>query len=392
MKEWQAVRVTTGERLHLSFTGPDSHVLVRRPGVGNLRVGPRDGREKPDLVVGPHDAVDWSSLDGLVVPAGYPWPRYVAYEGASTSILDWSRVRPVEGITFSAVEDTVLDADGAHVQTLSVRTQGHHVTLRMPSATTCNHLVLEGDLTRVALTPHPDGSVPGIGIVLPKAPAPGDLRGLPPLPALAAATWLDLYGDPLGEPFDCRTLLQLPSLTSLTLSGGLAHLEALGALPLASLAVRYCPDLTGFPSISAWPGLTSLIAWNVDDQGGKRLRTEIRAAGDERFSGHVSVSRLRSRRWFVEEYGLPFAAWPRGTAKDATRLFKRAAAEIAKATTVETVRTAVQTFVSGIGELPGIETSEREDTAEAVHLLVSTSPLPVDEETAQAWFDEVREF
>lgn len=387
----QAGRVTTDERVRLSFTGPDSHVLTRRPGVGSLTVGPRGGREKPDLVVGPEDPVDWTALDGLLVPDGSPWPRYVRYEGADTSLLSWSRSRPVEGITFTAVRDTVLDADGAQVQQLHVRTEGHHVTLRMASATTCRDLVVSGDLTRVELHGHPDGTVPGLGIVLP-AVAAGEPRGLPSLPALAGATTLDLRVDPLGAPFDCRTLRQLPGLRSLSLQGALVHLDALAELPLTSLALRFCPDLTGLPPLTTWPGLTSIIAWNVDDQGGKRLRKEIKTLGDDHFSDHVGVSQLRARRWFVEEYGLPFAAWPKAVAKDATRLFKGAAAWIAKATSEETVRTAVETFVFGVGELPGIETSEREDAAEAVRLLVSTSPVPVEAETAQAWFDAVRSF
>ncbi|MEP7764415.1 hypothetical protein [Sanguibacter sp. 25GB23B1] len=383
--------MTTDTSVRLSFTGPDSHVLQRRPGVGSLTVGPAGGREKPDLVVGPDDPVDWAVLDDQTLADGSPWPRYVRYEGADTSVLDWSRSRPVEGITFTAVRDTVLDADGAQVQQLHVRTEGHHVILRMASATTCRDLVISGDLTRVELHGHPDGTVPGVGIVLP-AVAGEEPRGLPPLPALASATTLELRVDPLGAPFDCRTLLQLSGLRSLSLQGALVHLDALADLPLTSLALRFCPDLTGLPPLTTWPDLTSFIAWNIDDQAGKRLRKEIKRLGDDHFSDYVGVSQLRARRWFVEEYGLPFAAWPKATAKDATRLFKGAAAWIAKATSEETVRTAVETFVFGVGELPGMETSEREDAAEAVRLLVSTSPVPVDDETAQSWFDAARSF
>lgn len=381
----------TDEKVQLSFTGPGSHVLTRRPGVGSLAVGPRDGREKPDLVVGPHDAVDWGALDDLRLPDGSPWPRYVRYEGADTSVLDWARRRPVEGITFDAVQDTVLDAADAHVQTLHVRTGGHHVTVRMASATTCRLLVVAGDLARVDLHRHADGTVPSVALVLDAVPGT-EPRGLPPLPALADVTSLDLRCDPLGAPFDCRTLRRLPHLSDLTLQGALAHLDALAELPLTSLALRFCPDLGGLPPLTTWPALTSFIAWNVDDQAGKRLRTELRVLGEDRFTDHVSVSQLRSRRWFVEEYGLPFGAWPPRTAKKATTLFKEASRGIAKATGTADVRAAVHTFVEGVNELPGIETTEREDAADAVHLLVSTSPVPVDEDTAQAWFDEAREF
>jgi hypothetical protein len=50
--------------VELSLTGPDSHRLVRSPGVGVVVIGPPRGTPpRPDLVVGVDDAIDWAVFD-----------------------------------------------------------------------------------------------------------------------------------------------------------------------------------------------------------------------------------------------------------------------------------------------------------------------------------------
>jgi hypothetical protein len=211
-------------------------------------------------------------------------------------------------------------------------------------------------------------------------------------PGIGAVTSLDVRVDPLGTPFDCRALVGLPRLRTLTLTGALAHLDALGELALTSLTLRLCPDLSGLPPLSSWPGLTSVVAWNVEESASRRLLEEGRVIGAGQVSGHVSVSRPRRRRFFDEELGRPLATLPAGQAKEAARLFGGASAWIARARSEETVRTAVETFVHGVGELPGVDATDRVEVSDAIRRLVSTSPVPVDERTALAWSDAVRAF
>ena len=49
-------------------------------------------------------------------------------------------------------------------------------------------------------------------------------------------------------------------------------------------------------------------------------------------------------------------------------------------------------LVEIINKLPNIETVEREDTGIAVIQLVETSKLEISHETANNWFDEIRDF
>ncbi len=156
-----------------------------------------------------------------------------------------------------------------------------------------------------------------------------------------------------------------------------------------SLAVRYVPDLSGLPDPTAWPRLTSLIAWNVDEVVGRRLREQVKALG---LSGHVSVSKLRSPRWFAEEYGLPFSGWTTTQAAAATKAFRSASKKLAAASTEADAKAAIVAFVEVINDLEGIATAEREDAWLAVDLLAKLSAVPVSGEQIDDWFDEAREF
>jgi hypothetical protein len=64
--------VSNVESTSLSLTGPNSHMLVMKPGVGNVSIGPSGGRDgTPDLVVGEDDRIDWAAFDPFTVPAGF---------------------------------------------------------------------------------------------------------------------------------------------------------------------------------------------------------------------------------------------------------------------------------------------------------------------------------
>jgi hypothetical protein len=123
------------------------------------------------------------------------------------------------------------------------------------------------------------------------------------------------------------------------------------------------------------------------------LRKQIRAlpAGADA-TAHLVGSQLRGRRWFVEEHGLPFGAWPKRQGAAATKAFKTASTAVAKSAGADAAREAIIGFTDALNRLGSLETSEREDAATAVSLLAELSRAPVDRATALAWFDQTRDF
>jgi hypothetical protein len=210
-------------------------------------------------------------------------------------------------------------------------------------------------------------------------PAAGPVA-LPVFPALAAARSVDVTVGPLRQPFDCASLLQFPGVRRLALHGRLTNLPALAGLRhLTGLQLRFSPDLAELPTLTTWPRLEHVIAWNVDAVAGRRLRGQLRPEFRD-----SSVSKLRTAQWFATEYGLPFAAWPSRPARAATRAYRAAEEAIAAGDDLET---AVREFVRAVNKLPGIETGEREDAAQAVAQLAGEHA-----EAARGWFDTERDF
>lgn len=389
-----------GETVVLDLVGPASHRLVREPGVGSVSVGPRREGPGPDLVVAPDAVVRWESFDSLQTPAGAPWPRWVVYEGQDLSVFSWSEQRPIEGLDYLATADVAVDLDRAKIARLGVASQGHHVSVGLPSATNCHQVTLVGDPADFSLRVPVGGLVPALAFHLPQLraaegePAPADgsrgARGLPPFPENAGVREVSVSSDPLDVPFDVSSLRQFPDLDNVELAGACAYLEALEELPLRRLALRYVPDLSGLPDLSCWPDLGTIIVWNCDAEASRRIRSQLKALAPS--DHHRSVSKPRGRAWFLEEYGLPFAAWPAGSARKATAGFKAAAKTVKAATSAEAALTAVSAFTATANTLTGIETSEREDLGSAVVLLTKLSAVPVPVADALAVFDAERTF
>ncbi|MFI5938466.1 hypothetical protein [Actinoplanes sp. NPDC051494] len=366
----------------LSLTGPDSHRLVREPGAGGLTIGPGDAVPRPDLVVGPADRIDWAVFDPFTVPAGYPWPRVFRYDGDDTGFFAWSRRRRIESFSWQPRAAHYLDVSSARIDNLAVTV--HRAPVHLVVAENQRHLAFAGDLSLLSVDLADGAGCPTLGF-LPATTAARDAGpvGLPPMPAFAGARSVDVKVRPLRQPFDCASLVQFPGLRHLALAGSLTGLPALAGLrELTSLHLRYCPDLTELPELDTWPGLTDVIAFNVEETTGKRLRR----------SGRARVSQLRKPAWFSTGYGLPFSAWPARTARAATTAYRAAAGTVTAATAPGDVEQAVRVFVAAINKLPGIETTEREDAAEAVAQLTASTPLGDLRDAAARWFDTERDF
>jgi hypothetical protein len=381
----------------LSLTGPASHTIVQEPGRGDLSIGPAgyDAR-LPDVVVGPDDSINWAAFDPLTVPAGYPWPRSLYYRGNDTGFVAWSARRRIEWFDWVPMADAVVDAHEAQIGRFVVHLRTTNLKIVLPAKERCQHFQAVGDLARLRPERAPGAACPNLEFDPDTKPSRGgEPLALPRLSALADVASVHVRVQPLRQPFDCASLLQFPKLRDLALAGQLTGLDTLARLTeLTSLGLRYCPDLSGLPPLHTWPQLTTIIAWNVEETAGKRLRTEIRHLTNStgRQWQYASAKQLRRPQWFATEYDLPFSAWPKSTARAAVGAFRTAQASITAATSPGDVQTAVRGFVQAINALPGIETSEREDAAEAVTRLGGHAPMPIAAELVRSWFDAARDF
>jgi hypothetical protein len=372
------------EILTLSLTGPGSHRLRREAGVGSLVVGPADGQQRPDLAVAPDAAIDWRVLDGMRTGAGNNWPRWITYEGRDTAIFDWMRVRETERLSLVARGALTLDASEAWLYSLTIQPGAHDVVLTLPRR--LRGLEIIGDPAKVQFRVPEGGAHPGLILA---APEGGRLTAIGDLPHLARTLSLGIRNAVLGDGFDCRSLLPIAGLRHLSLHGAMAHLDALAGLPLERLDLRFVADLEGLPDLAAWPGLRHLIAWNVEEGGGKALRKALKARP---LAEPSYVTHLRSRQWFVEEHGLPFGAWTSRNERAASKAFKVARKALLAAADKPAAEVAIRDFVGAINRLADIETGEREDAGQAVVLLAGVRPGLISREEALAWFDDARDF
>lgn len=379
----------------IDLTGPRSHTLVRRPGVGSLSIGPEPLGKRADLHVAPDARIDWTVFDAFTTPAGSPWPRFLYYSGSDAGFLDWAQKRPIEEMTWAPVlsADTVVDASQSILHSLHIElgpSQGR-LSLKLPKGPF--RLNVSGDLLRFSAT----GDMPSS---LTLAPRTSRRKNDPPfilpdLGELHLVTSLTLHNTPLGQPISLDCLDRFPNLDSLSLWGNFCDMDLLARhARLTNLELRFIPDLEDLPSLDTWPLLDRFIAYNVEETTGKRLRQQMKTRAKTRpWTGHASVSQLRKPAWWTTEFGRPFSSWPKRLAKLANEAYNVAQASLAQARSLADAEAAITAFTVRFNTLKGIETTERDDLGEAVWQLSQSDHLigqPITEEMAQRWFDAAR--
>ncbi|MFJ6533294.1 hypothetical protein [Microbacterium sp. NPDC091662] len=315
-------------------------------------------------------------------------------------MFSWSEHRPIESLSYRATANVTTDLSRACIGALTLVSRGHRLDVALPSATVCERVSLVGDPVDFAVHAAADGLVPRLEFVLPVRPSPDGepaladgsqgSRRLPQLTELGGIQEISVSSSPLDVPFDVSSLLQFPGLEDLELAGACANWESLQGLSLRGLALRFVPDLSAFPSLSCWPDLERIIVFNCDADASKVMRSQMKKLPPT--ERHRSVSHPRTRTWFLEEYGLPFDAWPTKSAGKATAAFKAAVKTVKAATSTADTVGAISAFTAAANSWPEIETSEREDLARAVILLTKLSSAPIPETQAVAIFDAERTF
>ncbi|NQX46535.1 hypothetical protein HQN87_14430 [Paenibacillus tritici] len=382
----------------IDLTGPRSHTLVTRPGVGSLSIGPPGLGNKAELHVAPDAVINWPVFEAFATPAGSPWPRYLRYTGEDAGFLEWAQHRPLEEATWIPVlaADTVVDASLSIVHGLHIELgpqPGGFLSLTLPQRP-CR-LGLSGDLSRISVT----GTLPSSLTLVPhtsrrKSDPP---FSLPDLGKLHGATDLTLHSPPLGQPVSLGSLDRFPNLQSLSLWGSFCDLGSLARhTGLTNLELRFMPDLVELPGLDSWPLLDRFIAYNVEEAGGKRLRQQMKARAKARpWDDFASVSKLRKPEWWMNEYGRPFSAWPKRLAKLANEAYDEAQTAWAEVRSFTDAEEVITRFTMRFNSLKGIETTEREDLGEAVWQISQSAhglSQPITEEMAQRWFDAARHY
>lgn len=393
--------------IYVSLTGTNSHQIKIPAGQGSFSIG-RIGMDKKkfDVLVDENAVINWDAFNTFYTPHGqqnahlHPygdWPRFFYYWGNDQGFIEWAKKRVIEDFSWRPTQAICLDLSHTQIHNFSIKADQHPITLVLSHA--------DGENKKGLYSLHLAGHIEYFEIITTAAYPhmriePTTYKDpmvsayhLPVMKNLAAITSLDLTVKPLGQAFDCESLLQFPNLKNLNLTGNITNTASLKQLQqLERIGIRYAVNLEDFPALNTWENLRSFIGWNIDEKTGKRLNAELKHLAKEKQLDYSSVSKLRSSIWFTTEYGIPFENWESNNAKIAIKAYKSALKEISNAKTKQDVKGAIIELVEIINTLPNIETVEREDTGLAVLQLVEASTFDIDQETMNTWFDEIRDF
>lgn len=388
------------EPFFISLTGKNSHEVVIERGQGDFSIGPGPDKDfkKFDAIVDKDTPILWEVFDDLTDPEDLKkysstWPKWLNYLGNDSSFIEWSKKRKISFFHWRPYKNQDVDLKGSQIYHFTIEVLPD-VKIKLKNVFVeglTDDLIVEGVLDNVEIktnhlkmiTLHPKLSKD------PKTPA----YSLPLFPTLSEIEYLSLETSPVGQALDCKSLLQLPNLKTLRLSGNLFNLNYLSNLKsLNDLQLRYCPNLEGLARLETWSKLNSFIAWNVEEENGKLLRSQLKKLKKEREMEYSTVSQLRSQKWFLEEYGSTFSGWESKSSRVATKAYKKAAKIIAEAKNEVQIKKAIIEFTETFNKLEDIESTERDDLGVAIERLADINPDGVDLKKALEWFDEVRDF
>lgn len=372
---------------YLSLTKENSHKVKITAGQGRFAIGTKGiTTSKCDALVEREDVINWDVFNEFQVPAGGNWPRVMEYHGDDMSFIQWSATREMEQLDWVPLDCTEADFSQAAIRRLVV-TIDHPIRLILGKGV--KDIFIGGKVNNLTLENYEHLEALSFSFV---QGTTSSLK-LQPFKATAHIENIDVHTKVDGQPFDCSSLLQFSNLKALALSGHLCNLDVLSQLKgLERLELRYAPTLEGIPSLNSWANLDYFIGWNIEDSIGKQLKKQLTELEKERTFKYASVSNLKKPEWFITEFSIPFGSWVGKNNKVAVKAYKEALKVIKKAKTKEEVKEAIRVLVEIVNDLPNIETTEREDTWEAVMQLVSFSSLVIAEEEANKWFDEYRDF
>ncbi len=386
----------------LNLTKDREYIVKVDRGQGILSIGPlsTDNKKGFDVLVDERLPINWDCFNDCYTGYGeqhidkYPngdWPRFFAYYGNDKGFINWSGKRHIEDFHWYPLKPIHADFTKSDIGGLIINIEEHKVAVKLDSSISRIFSIV-GNLDNISIENDKELYLP----INFRPHTTKDIKKpyqLPNFDSLKASSNISVSVDPLGQPLDCKSLLQFDFIKHLSLSGNLINLDELTELrSLSTLSLRYVPNLDLMPSLSSWDKLTSFIGGNIEINQGKRLRTELIQLKKQREMDYSSVSQLRKAVWFMTEYGIPFSAWSGKNARVATKAYKEALKLLKKAKDESEVQKTIENFAHTFNSLDNMETTEREDIMEAVLQLIQVSDVIVCEEKAQQWFDAVRDY
>ncbi|MEM7184915.1 MAG: hypothetical protein AAF518_28735 [Spirochaetota bacterium] len=385
------------KEIHLSLTSKNSHKIFLPLGQGSLAIGTMDMDKKLfDVLVEENAKINWDAFNTHFTGHGEQnkdkhlygdWPRFFYYSGDDIGFTKWTEKRHTEDFSWTPQNPVSANFTKSYIRNLKIHS--NNTTIKIKLGKTITNLTLSGTIEKFSIQSN-DG-ITSLNLqpnILEK-----ETYQVPKIPHFENISSLDITTKPLGQPLDCKSLLQFRKVTNLSLSGNLTNLVYLQHLDkLKRLAIRYAPNLTDLPALQEWKSLISFIAWNVEESKGKLLRKELKNLARERQLEYSSVSQLRKTIWFTTEYGIPFFAWTGKQAKLAVKIYKATVKKLQKAKTETEIKYFIQEFTKTFNDFANIETTEREYIAEAVNQLRQVPMIKIDTNKTSQWFDECREY
>lgn len=368
-------------------------------GQGSLYIG-LEGMDKKyyDVLIEPNQPVNWDTFNEYYTGFGeqnkhlYPYgdfPRWFDYSGNDTGFIEWSKKREIEGFDWHPQQNIEIDFSNAQIHGLSIYAQ--YPTIIHSISAHSRRLYLKGNLNLFDIQHNASDD---LSLLLsPTLIKNDEPYQIPFYPVFKTQKSLDISGKIAHQPIDCTSLLAYEELESLSLSGNIINIQALSQLKhLKSLALRYIPNLSDLIDLTEFPKLESILLWNVEEQGAKRLKTHLKEYKNQLSHLDSHFGQLKKASWFITEYQMPFSAWEGKNAKTAVKLYKNAVKALKKLDDVEQIKSIIVEFVCAFNALEQIETPEREDIGTAVLQLIKVPNLIVDNEIALQWFDEWRDY
>lgn len=343
-----------------------------------------------DVLIEPNQRMNWDAFnddDTKNTSLAGDLPRWFSYYGNDTGFIDWSSKRLIEDFTWCPQGDVQADFSQANIRTLSIINH-HQCSLVLPK--NFYRLTLRGDLSAFDI----QGSISHLSFLnlRPTLDKLDNAYQITFYPVFVQQKYLNVVGDIGKQAIDCKSLLAYQELESLSLSGYFINLQVLSELKhLKYLSLRNMPDLSSLTDLTAFHQLNSLSIYFADEQGGKRLKQQLKLNKNLSLQ-EVSICQLKKPSWFMIEYMMPFRTWKTKNLKQASKYYKSSITQLNKQTDIEIIKSIIIEFVKAFNILDDIETTEREDIATAVLQLIEVPDVKIDHAQALQWFDEYRDY
>lgn len=384
------------EKLTLSLTGKDSHEFILEPGRGDFNIGTKGlSKGEYDVLIEKEDTINWDTLnyhynplfkEQVKCPYGF-WPRWVKYSGNDTGWIDWCKKRALEEFEWFPQKDMTVHLEDANISTLTIHSN-YRIILFIKDKV--NYLKLDGNLENYQIAKCEQ--VPALSFNFQKSKTKQKSYRLPDFPTLHLAIDVTIWNDVNQKPFDCTSLLQFSNLENIALIGNVENLDALQNLKnLKKIGLWNIPNLSGMPNLNDFKYLTKVIAVNIEEKGGKKLRRELIKIKKTKKLEYSSVCKLRNRTWFEIQASNYFSEWSNQNEKKALAAYQVCLQKVKNAKEVAEVKSAMVEFITQIKQLRNIETPEWDDVYLALCNLMEKSSLPVNSKTWLDWFYETKD-